>query len=228
MRLAWDVARRYLAPRRGGQFLSFITWISLGGVTVGVTALIVVIAVMTGAKEDFQEKILESNPHVLVLEQSSSLRMSNWRPVLDTIKGARGVVSATPFVLTKVTIVLRRSYGGSNITMGCSKMGPDFIYAWPTVEFAPTGPEMMVQAVFNKELEKAKEDGNYEELFERYVSILREQFSVMNMGKIYTHWYTVHEVIDPRDSRSRIIKAIHASLNKHEEMPDKKRHIKPA
>ncbi len=65
-------------------------------------------------------------------------------------------------------------------------------------------------------------------LFERYVGILREQFSVMNMGKIYTHWYTVHEVIDPRDSRSRIIKAIRASLNKHEEMPDKKRHIKPA
>ena len=51
MRLAWDVARRYLAPRRGGRFLSFITWVSLGGVTVGVTALIVVIAVMTGAKE---------------------------------------------------------------------------------------------------------------------------------------------------------------------------------
>ena len=49
MKLAWDVARRYLAPRRGGRFLSFITWISLGGVTVGVTALIVVIAVMSGA-----------------------------------------------------------------------------------------------------------------------------------------------------------------------------------
>jgi len=55
MRLAWDVARRYLAPRRGGRFLSFITWVSLGGVTVGVTALIVVIAVMSGAREDFQE-----------------------------------------------------------------------------------------------------------------------------------------------------------------------------
>ena len=68
MRLAWDLARRYLAPRRGGKFLSFITWISLGGVTVGVTALIVVIAVMTGAQEDFQVKILDANPHILVLE----------------------------------------------------------------------------------------------------------------------------------------------------------------
>jgi lipoprotein-releasing system permease protein len=106
MRLAWDVARRYLAPRRGGRFLSFITWVSLGGVTVGVTALIVVIAVMTGAQEDFQEKILEANPHVLVLEYSNSLRMGEWRPVLDSIRAMRGVVSATPFVLTKVVLVL--------------------------------------------------------------------------------------------------------------------------
>ena len=44
MKLAWEIARHYLAPRRGGRFLSFITWISLGGVTVGVTALGVVIA----------------------------------------------------------------------------------------------------------------------------------------------------------------------------------------
>ena len=104
MRLSWEIARRYLAPRRGGRFLSFITWISLGGVTVGVTALIVVIAVMTGAQEDFQEKILDANPHVLVMEHSSSLRMGNWRPVLDTVRSVEGVVSATPFVLTKVAL----------------------------------------------------------------------------------------------------------------------------
>ena len=112
MRLAWDVARRYLAPRRGGRFLSFITWVSLGGVTVGVTALIVVIAVMSGAKEDFQEKILDANPHVLVLEYSNgSLRMGNWRPLLDSIRGAEGVVSATPFALTKVVLRNQEEYG---------------------------------------------------------------------------------------------------------------------
>ena len=105
MRLAWDLARRYLAPRRGGKFLSFITWISLGGVTVGVTALIVVIAVMTGAQEDFQVKILDANPHILVLEYNDNLRMADWRPILDSIKGVEGVVSATPFVLTKAMIV---------------------------------------------------------------------------------------------------------------------------
>lgn len=142
--------------------------------------------------------------------------------------GAKNLHGYSNLTTQKVTMVLRRSYGGSNIVMGCSKMGPDFIYGWPTTEFAPTGPEMMVHAVFNKELAKAKEDGNYDELFEFYVSILREMFSVMTMGKIFTHWYTVHEVVDPRDTRSRIIKAFRASQDKLEEMPDRKRYIKPA
>ena len=106
MKLAWEIARRYLAPRRGGRFLSFITWISLGGVTVGVTALVVVIAVMTGAQEDFQEKILETSPHILLMKHSESLRMGDWRPILDSVRAVEGVESATPFLLTKV--VLRR------------------------------------------------------------------------------------------------------------------------
>ncbi|NNM06820.1 MAG: ABC transporter permease [Gemmatimonadetes bacterium] len=77
---------------------------------MGVTALIVVIAVMTGAKEDFQDKILDVNPHVLVLESSDNLRMGGWRPVLDSIRVVEGVVTATPFALTKV-VLARGKYG---------------------------------------------------------------------------------------------------------------------
>jgi acetyl-CoA carboxylase carboxyltransferase component len=142
--------------------------------------------------------------------------------------GAKNLHGYSHLTTQKITMVLRRSYGGSNIVMGCSKMGPDFIYGWPTTEFAPTGPEMMVHAVFHKELEKAKEEGNYDDLFEFYVSILREMYSVMTMGKVFTTWYTVHEVIDPRDTRPRIIKALRASVNKQEKLPDKRRYIKPA
>lgn len=112
MNLAWEIARRYLAPKRGGRFLSFITWISLGGVTVGVTALVVVISVMTGAQEDFQEKILETSPHILLMKQSESLRMGGWRPVMDSVRAVDGVVSATPFLLTKVAL-LRGDYAQS-------------------------------------------------------------------------------------------------------------------
>lgn len=119
MKLAWEIARRYLAPRKGGPFLSFITWISLGGVTVGVTALIVVIAVMTGAQEDFQEKILEANPHILLMEYSSSLRMGDWRSLMDTVKAVDGVVDATPFILTKVAL-LRQDYAQAADLYGVS------------------------------------------------------------------------------------------------------------
>jgi acetyl-CoA carboxylase carboxyltransferase component len=107
-------------------------------------------------------------------------------------------------------------------------MRPDFIYGWPTVEFAPTGPESIVQAVFHKELTKAKQEGNYEEVYDFFLSILKEQFSVMTMGKTFTTYYTVHEVIDPRQTRARIVKALRATANKHEEVPQKRRFIKPA
>lgn len=142
--------------------------------------------------------------------------------------GAKNLHGYSNTTNPKVTIVLRRSYGGSNITMGCTKMGPDFIYAWPTAEFAPTGPESIVLAVFHKQLAKAKEEGNYDEVYDFFLSILKEQFSVMTLGKAYTNYYTVQEVIDPRDTRLRIIRALRATADKHEETPDKKRTIKPA
>jgi len=142
--------------------------------------------------------------------------------------GAKNLHGYSHLTNPKITIVLRRSYGGSNIVMGCSKMGPDFIYAWPTTEFAPTGPEMIVHAVFHKELAKAKEEGNYDEVYNFFLSILKEQCSVMTFGKIFTTWYTVHEVIDPRETRSRIVKALRATADKQEEVPEKRRYIKPA
>jgi acetyl-CoA carboxylase carboxyltransferase component len=86
----------------------------------------------------------------------------------------------------------------------------------------------VVHAIFHKELAKAKEEGNYDEVYQFFLSILKEQFSVMNLAKHWTTYYTVHEVIDPRETRSRIIKALEAVRNKHEELPEKKRSIKPA
>jgi len=142
--------------------------------------------------------------------------------------GAKNLHGYSHLTNPKITLVLRRSYGGSNIVLGCSKMGPDFIFGWPTVEFAPTGPESIVQAVFHKELTKAKQEGNYEEVYNFFLSILKEHFSVMTMGKTFTTYYTVHEVIDPRQTRPRIIRALRASMNKHEEVPEKRRYIKPA
>ena len=103
-RLDWYIARRYLASRKQGRLLSLITWIALGGVTLGVTALVVVISVMNGMQEELRAKILGSNPHVHVLQIGSSLRMDDWEDVIQRVLSVEGVVGATPFIITNVGI----------------------------------------------------------------------------------------------------------------------------
>ncbi|HEX7050067.1 MAG TPA: ABC transporter permease [Longimicrobiales bacterium] len=104
-RLEWYIARRYLASRRQGRFLSLITLIAVGGITLGVTALITVIAVMTGLQRDLQAKILGSNPHVYVFEQGGGFRLGRWSQVLEQVRGVPGVAGAEPFILTQVAVL---------------------------------------------------------------------------------------------------------------------------
>ena len=104
-RLEWFIARRYLGGRKRGRFLSLITLIAVGGIFVGVMALITVIAVMTGLQRDLQSKILGSNPHIYVFEQTGTgFRMSNWPQVLEKVRTTPGVVAAQPFIMTQVGI----------------------------------------------------------------------------------------------------------------------------
>lgn len=109
-RLDWFIARRYLSSRKQGRFLSFITWIALGGITVGVTALNVVLGVMNGMQEELRDKILGSTPHVLVLQHGESLRMSDWRGVAGSVREMPGVEAAAPFILTKVALLRTEEY----------------------------------------------------------------------------------------------------------------------
>lgn len=111
--LEWYIARRYLASRRKGRFVSLITLISVGGVALGVMALITVIAVMTGLQRDLQAKILGSNPHVYVFEQGQGFRLSGWQDVLAEIQATPGVVSAEPFVLAQVGVLGQTATPGS-------------------------------------------------------------------------------------------------------------------
>jgi len=105
VKLDWYIARRYLASRRKGRrFLSLITLIAVGGVLLGVMALITVIAVMTGLQRDLQTKILGTNPHIYVFQQGQGFRMAGWRPVLRRVEGLPEVVSAEPFLMTQVGV----------------------------------------------------------------------------------------------------------------------------
>jgi lipoprotein-releasing system permease protein len=117
--LEWFIARRYLASRKKGRFLSFITWIALGGVTVGVCALVVVLGVMNGMQKELRDKILGATPHLLVLQQGTALRLDNWRDVVDRVEETPGVVAAAPFALTEVSMNRR----GHEYTQSASLYG---------------------------------------------------------------------------------------------------------
>ncbi len=118
-RLDWFIARRYLSSRKKGQFLSLITAIAIGGITLGVTALITVIAVMTGLQRDLQQKILGNNPHVYVFEPGQSFRLEHFEKLLGPVREVPGVVAAEPFIMTQVALVRENgSYAKAGLLYG--------------------------------------------------------------------------------------------------------------
>ena len=112
--------------------------------------------------------------------------------------------------------------------MGSRGMGQDIVFGWPSAEFAPTGPETVLQAVFNKELAKAREDGNYDEVHDKLLAVLQEQFSVLTCARFWTTLYTSQEVIDPRETRPVLINALKILEDKLDILPKNKLPIKPA
>ena len=109
--LEWRLARRYLRSRRTSNVASLNTVISTGGVAVGVLALIVVLGVMNGLRNDLRERILVANPHLRVLTFGAGLRMDDWRRVLDIVRKQPGVVAAAPEVISQAGITAGQDYG---------------------------------------------------------------------------------------------------------------------
>lgn len=103
MSYEWFISRRYLAAKRKQTFISLITWISIGGVAVGVMALITVLAVMTGAQEDMRDKILGANAHVVVTSAVGG-GLHNAEATADKIAALPGVTAASPFVYNQVML----------------------------------------------------------------------------------------------------------------------------
>jgi lipoprotein-releasing system permease protein len=93
------LALRYLKPKR--TFLSLITLISILGVVLGISVLIIVISVMTGFERELQRKIIGFDADVLI---SGNEVMNNWREILDGTRKAQGVVAAAPFAQGRVVV----------------------------------------------------------------------------------------------------------------------------
>lgn len=105
------IALKYLKSKRKQAFVSLITLISVGGVTLGVMALIIVLSVMSGFENDLRNKILGTNAHLVVLKLGEK-GMDTPEEVLEKIKGVRHVVDASPFTLNQVMLTSERNVCG--------------------------------------------------------------------------------------------------------------------
>jgi len=96
------IGLRYLKAKRKQTFISIITLISILGVMVGVTALIIVLSVMTGFEEDLRDKILGVNAHLVVMEFGKGIK--DYNHVAEKAKKVEGVIGTTPFIYNQAML----------------------------------------------------------------------------------------------------------------------------
>lgn len=113
MSLEWFLARRYLTTRSQSRFLNLITGIAIGGVGLGVAALILVVGVMTGMQQEIRAKILGTYPHVMIMTYGEEFAMKDWRPAVETALQDPEVTHAGPFVYSQGLIT-----GGGHFAQG--------------------------------------------------------------------------------------------------------------
>ena len=125
MSYEWFVAKRYLTARRKQAFISVITSISTLGITIGVMALIIAIALITGFQNDVQDKILGSTSHIMISDMSGE-GISDFSGLISSIKNIEGVIGAAPVVYDTVL------FQGPYKSAGGILRGIDFELEWET------------------------------------------------------------------------------------------------
>jgi len=105
------VGLRYLRAKRRTRTISFNTFISITGITLGVAALIGTLGIMTGFKEDMQAKILGTTSHVVVQERGSQ-SMTGYSDLVTKIEGVPGVIAATPYIFKQVLLTSKTGVQG--------------------------------------------------------------------------------------------------------------------
>jgi len=111
MNFEFFVSLRYMLAKRRQTFISLITFISIAGVAVGVTALIVVLAVMNGFQRDLRDRILGITSHIVAGRFDGTI--SNYPEVVEEIKQEPGVMGASPYVYTQVMLSSGRGVSGA-------------------------------------------------------------------------------------------------------------------
>ena len=104
MNYEFFVSIRHLSARKSQKFISLNSWISMVGVGLGVMALIVVIAVMSGFSNDLRDKILGTNSHVVV-SNINQTTVEDYNAILEKVLSVAGVTAAAPFIINQVMLI---------------------------------------------------------------------------------------------------------------------------
>lgn len=133
--------------------------------------------------------------------------------------GAKLLYAYGEATVPKVTVTLRKSYGGSHIVMSCKQLRGDLNYAWPSANIAVMGAEGAVNVLYAKEI-KAVEDPLEQkriaqEKKEEYDELFSNPYQAAQKGYI-------DDVIEPRNTRFRVIRALEQLAAKRQEMPARK------
>ncbi len=135
--------------------------------------------------------------------------------------GAKVLYAYSEATVAKMTVILRKAYGGGYIAMSSRHLRADFVFAWPTAEIAVMGPEGAANIIFRREIMESKDP---DKTRKQKVKEYKEKFA--NPYVAAARGY-VDSVIEPEETRKLLLHAIEVSGNKSVFLPNKKHGIPP-
>ncbi len=133
--------------------------------------------------------------------------------------GAKLLYAYGEATVPKVTVTLRKSYGGAHITMSCKQLRGDINYAWPSANIAVMGADGAVEILYSKDIKSIEDPAEREKVTRQRVQEYEDLFC--NPYNAASYGY-IDDVIEPRNTRFRVIRALEQLAGKKQENPWKK------
>ncbi|MCM3586412.1 methylmalonyl-CoA carboxyltransferase [Mesobacillus maritimus] len=130
--------------------------------------------------------------------------------------GAKILYAYSEATVPKLTVILRKAYGGAYVALNSKSIGADLVFAWPNAEIAVMGPQGAANIIFSKEIQNSADP---EATREQKINEYREKFA---NPYVAASRGMVDDVIDPRETRIKIIQSLEMLRSKKENRPKKK------
>jgi propionyl-CoA carboxylase beta chain len=130
--------------------------------------------------------------------------------------GAKILYAYSEATVPKITVILRKAFGGAYVALNSKAIGADLVYAWPSAEIAVMGAEGAANIIFSREIAASPQP---EETRKRRIEEYKQKFSNPYVAAAHG---MVDDVIDPRETRRKLKTALEMLRNKRDTRPPKK------